>query len=369
MARRFGVSALLLAAGLAALLLLYSPVPLAGAYRVQLWQGAARLDRWLVHAPGTAPVPVPSRGGLPPSLVLGYYYGQPGSGAVTTLARYRHVLSGIVPFWFTIHRDGGITGRNDQQVVSYAKARHWWVFALVQNMRGASVFGPFLADPAAQASARRNLERLCRRYGYDGVNLDLEGIPAADRAAYTAFVRRLAAGLHRRGYYLTLSVPAETADAPQNAWSGAYDYRALGRWADLLMIMAYDQHSSDSAPGSIASRRWVERVVRYAVGVVPPAKIVLGVPAYGYDWTANGQSGAAALSYFQAAALARKYDRAHPHADHFAFYEDGVLHQVWYQNLNTFTRQVKVAVGYGLRGIVLWRLGIEDPTIWQVVRH
>jgi spore germination protein len=176
-------------------------------------------------------------------------------------------------------------------------------------------------------------------------------------------VADLTALFHENGYYVTLSVPAETADEPSNGWTGAYDYRALGRAADLIMIMAYDEHSVGSSAGPIADPHWVEAVIRYASRTVDPAKVILGLPAYGYDWPADGAP-ATAISWWQWQQLVEHYDPQSPGVGHLQYWDQGVLHEVYYENLASFLDSLRLAVGYNLRGIVLWRLGIEDPSIW-----
>jgi spore germination protein len=269
-----------------------------------------------------------------------------------------------VPFWYTIHPDGSVTGSADPRVLAFATRHHLWVFALVQNMSGPAVYHELLNDPLARARALENLLGLCEANGYDGVNLDFEGIAPEDRAAYTSFVVDLTRLLHQNGYYVTLSVPAETSNQPLNAWTGAYDYRALGKVADLLMIMAYDEHSVASSAGPVAGPRWVEEVVRYAASQVEPEKLILGLPAYGYDWS---PAGSMAITFQQWEALVRAYGSGPAAAGHLQYWADGVPHDVYYETLGNFEASVKVAVGYDLRGIVLWRLGIEDPSIWPYV--
>jgi len=69
----------------------------------------------------------------------------------------------------------------------------------------------------------------------------------------------------------------------QDNWSSAFDYAAIGKYADWVQIMTYDEHWSGGTPGPIASLPWVENVIKYAITVIPKEKILLGVAAYGYD--------------------------------------------------------------------------------------
>ncbi|CAB1129998.1 Glyco_18 domain-containing protein [Candidatus Hydrogenisulfobacillus filiaventi] len=338
------------------------------AFRGPLARAVTTVDRLLLPpAPRAAAVrtPAPPADGLPPALVLGYYY-NPGHTAngVALLSRYVPVLNGIIPFWYTIHRNGSISGRTDPRVLELAQHHDLWTFALVSNMGGPAVYAALLGNPGAEQRAIDNLLTLVEVNGYDGVNLDWEAISPADRQAFTAFVGRLAQTFHRHGYYVTLSVPAETASQPANPWTGAYSYRQLGREADLLMIMAYDQHYPGSAPGPIASPAWVRQVLNYAVRRVPPAKIILGIPGYGYNWSGSG--GAQAVTYGQALSLKGQHDSGG--GNHFTYVQDGVVHTVWFENSASFLSKIHLVTGYELRGIALWRLGIEDPRIWNFLQ-
>lgn len=310
-------------------------------------------------APGA--VSSPARG-LPSGMVLGYLYDpSANAGTPALLSHYLPALTGIIPFWYAIQSNGDVSGRTDPEVMRWARQHHVWTFALVQNMAGSPVFARLLGDPVARRRAIANMLTLVEANGFNGVNLDWEGIAAADRTAFSGFVRQLASVMHRHGYYVTLSVPAETGNQPHNAWTGGYDYRALGRFADLLIVMAYDQHWAGGSPGPIASSGWVESVLNYAISVVPPKKIILGVPGYGYDW--SGQGGAVPLSYSQARLLESRY--SHSTANHFAYVQNGQPHSVWFENTQSFLRKIQLVAGYELKGIALWRLGIEDPKMWQ----
>lgn len=303
---------------------------------------------------------------LPPGMVLGYFY-DPGNapGPVAMLRHYLSVLTGIVPFWYQINSNGGITGATDPAVLRLAEQHHLWTFALVQNMTGQPVFGPLLNSPISRMRAVDNMLTLVESNGYDGVNLDWEGIAPQERQKFSTFVQELANTFHRHGYYVTLSIPAETQNQPHNSWTGAYNFKSLGQSADLIMVMAYDQHYAGGAPGPIASAAWVKQVLNYTISVVPPSKVILGIPGYGYDWSGSGP--AAALTYSQAKSLANQYGAA-PNANHFIYMQGGQLHSVWFENTASLLGKIDLVSGYELRGVALWRLGIEDPKIWDFLQ-
>ena len=106
----------------------------------------------------------------------------------------------------------------------------------------------------------------------------------ADRAAFSQFIQALAKALHEQKLQLIISVPAKSADDPKDSWTGAFDYAALGQAADLIQVITYDETVSGWDPGPVAGLDWMTQSIRYAAGQIPPAKLLLGVPAYGRDW-------------------------------------------------------------------------------------
>ncbi|WP_053959501.1 glycosyl hydrolase family 18 protein [Sulfobacillus thermosulfidooxidans] len=303
--------------------------------------------------------------GLPPGMVLGYFYDPGNQGNATAmLQHYLPFLTGIIPFWYTINANGYISGQTNPAVLQIARQHHLWTFALVENMAGQSVFGPLLSNPVASQRAIENMLTLVEDNGYDGVNLDWEGMAPSEQEDFTQFVAHLSQVFHRHGYYVTLSLPAETSYQPTSSWTGAYNYPALAKSADLLMIMAYDEHWAGGSPGPIASPSWVKAVLNYTISVVPPSKVILGIPGYGYDWS---NSGAIALSYGQAQSLEQQYTHE-TGKNHFVYVQNGAVHSVWFEDTQSLLSKIQLVSGYELRGIALWRLGIEDPKIWDFLQ-
>ncbi|MCL6562083.1 MAG: glycoside hydrolase [Firmicutes bacterium] len=304
--------------GVLAAVLLLSAILWGASQRVAAWGGAiSRWDQVLLRTPSSpqaakpvafssSPSTQPTGSNLPSGMVLGYYY-DPGDpqGSLQFLQHYEGVLSGIIPFWYTVNADGQIAGGTQTRVLTWAMAHHLWVFGLVRSQGGPQVLDQLLQNNTAEERAIAEMLTLVESNRFDGINLDWEGIDPRERDAFSQFVQRLSRTFHQHGYLVTLSLPAEVSNNPNDSWTGAYDYQALGRAADLVMIMAYDQHWAGGPPGPIASPSWVRQVLSYTISAIPPQKVILGIPGYGYDWSSNG---AVALSYPQAVALQKQYD-------------------------------------------------------------
>ncbi|KJZ94731.1 glycosyl hydrolase family 18 protein, partial [Clostridium sp. IBUN13A] len=61
-------------------------------------------------------------------------------------------------------------------------------------------------------------------------------------------------------------------------------YEDLNPYCDTATIMSYGMAWAGSAPGPVSPRDWLEGIYDYAVRVMTPEKIFLGLPAYGWNW-------------------------------------------------------------------------------------
>lgn len=307
--------------------------------------------------------------------VAGYYVEDRYNPSFNSLVQYGNSLTTVIPWMWRLDGSGNLvsdfTSSDLKKALGAAGAGRITSLALIHNydkqsFNGATLHG-FLTDPEARQRAVNNILEGLNLWGMNGVNLDFENVLPEDREHLTAFVRELSERLAPKGLLVTLSVPAKTSNNPTNPLVGAFDYSALGRYADQIMIMTYDEHYRLGPPGPVASIGWVERVVKYASSVIPPGKILLGLSAYGYDWPASG-GGARALTYFDAMAVAQKngasvrWEPTHK----VPYFTYGGGRQVWFENRYSLSYKLELVKQYGLGGTVMWRLGQEDPGVWQV---
>lgn len=292
------------------------------------------------------------------------------------------VLVEVSPVWYQPTDAGTVVYASEQARLSVAtisadaSAHGVSVAPSISNFRDGrwdgALVAQIVADPGRRSAHVAAIVDLVRSHTWGAVDVDYESLPASSRAAYSAFVTELSAALHRVRVRLSVTVHAKTAEP--GTWSGAkaQDWRRIGVAADEVRVMAYDYSYSTSRPGPIAPPSWVDEVLRLAKKLVPPGRIVVGVPTYGYDWVAGGEG--KPIQWTDAQAIAR--DHAAPHgwdsatSSPWLRYTDdnGRQHTVWYENARSLTTKLALAKRYGIGRVVLWRLGGEDPGIWPVLR-
>lgn len=351
-----------------------------------------------------------------PRRVLGYYVPwDPASWA--SLEDHPEGLDGIGAQWVTIDGCGNLSSQDDQTLKAFARAHGLAVFPSLLTLSGA-LNHQILTDETTATHAIEQIAEYVDAEGYAGFDLDFEAVRGEDRAAYTAFVTRLAGALHGRGKLLALALAPKTHDVT-TGWAGAYDYAALGQQADLITIMTYEYHGPWGGPGSIAPYDWVGSVAAFATSQIPPQKVLLGLAHYAYDWNVTS-GGAREMGYPGAALLAERYQvpigldpetksgtfryrapggdprptppklpplrheiteraappcavviaptpkptpRPIPPADQVQ------EHEVWLEESAGAGLRMELGARYGVGGVATWRLGEEDPAVWPLLRE
>ena len=140
--------------------------------------------------------------------------------------------------------------------------------------------------------------------------------------------------------------------------------------------LSYEWGYTYGPPMAVSPLPQVRSVLDYAVGVIDPGRIYLGVPLYGYDWAppyVRGESRAESLSPRRAVELALRtgaeiqYDET-ARAPYFYYTSrDGRAHVVWFEDARSMDAKLRLVAEYGLRGAGIWNLMREMPQAWTLL--
>ena len=245
------------------------------------------------------------------------------------------------------------------------------MMGLMNNSDGTTFQTSALAEMMASPGPRSKLINTAVQYAlvqkHVGLVLDFESIPDKSQADFTRFVEELAKALHNQNLKLMVALPA--AD-----WS--YDYKSISEHADAIILMNYDQHWQTSPPGPIAAQDWFVRNIENISKIVPTSKLVMGIANYGYDWPAKTKSdphpAASPVTFQEGITTADEsgadidFDSDSLNLDYSYSDEDGVVHTVWMLDGLTAYNELRASERAGVQGTALWRLGEEDPSIWDI---
>ncbi|MBB6672718.1 S-layer homology domain-containing protein [Cohnella nanjingensis] len=300
---------------------------------------------------------------------IGWQYGQ------TTAQYEKQVASSNVnrlsPRWFFLSKTG-VTSNVDASLVAWAHGRGKQVWAMVGNRSDQALTHQILSQSSQRDAAIDALTALAKQYGIDGLNLDFENVAPADRADLTRFVAALADALHSENKVLSVNVSPDLG----SDWTEAFDYAAIGRQADYVVLMAYDEHWSGGAAGSVSSLPWLRRGLEKLLAAVPASKTVLALPFYNRDWTIGGAAAAGSTERslvqqnetVRALGLKPAWDASL--GQYTAQYvQAGVRHALWLEDGRSLTRKMQAGQALGIAGYAYWYMGGESADVWNSLRN
>lgn len=290
------------------------------------------------------------------------------------------LLSFLAPFSYRVNRDGSLNPPPLNRFAEIASENETQLSFVVTNLEGPS-FSSELAHIilSVQAVQDRLIDEIilaATAGGFRDVHFDLEFIPPEDREAYNAFLRKIKPRLEDNGLLLSTALAPKTSGTQMGLLYEAHDYPAQGEIVDFLILMTYEWGYSAGPPLPVSPINEVERVLQYAVSVIPRNKILMGQNLYGYDWTlpfVQGESFAQAVSPQRAISIARQHGVAIEYdnvaqAPFFHYVDaEGREHVVWFEDARSINAKFQLVRNMGLQGIAYWKLGISFPQNWLLL--
>ena len=284
----------------------------------------------------------------------------------SSLAFHLGTVAQVTPTGWQAQADGTILGTPDRSATGRAAAAGLPIWpSLANDSTNPSATDQLLTNPTAVAGLVNEMTAAIRFSGYGGINVDFEGMLGADKAPFTAFIQQLAAAIHAHGAKLIVDVvPHDFAGV--NPYSAAYDVAALGKAADFIDLMAYDQHGNGGTPGPVAGFDWDNAILQATLPDLNPAHVLLGIPLYGRAWGSLGGASAYSNVLFNGLSIpGARVDYDFRAQTPYILSPNGSL-ITYFDDADSLARKVALVHRYHLAGIAAWRLGFEDPGFWSL---
>ncbi|MCC2528272.1 glycosylase [Bacillus halotolerans] len=312
------------------------------------------------------------------SMTLGYTTGDTAS--YNSLTKYHKYISSIATDTFAFDKNGRVIGDVPSKQLTYAKKNKIKTWAVISNYNDAiydfdgNLANRVMTDKTARKRFTDQLISLAKKHHYYGVNIDFEAVNPKDRSAYSSFIQYVSQALKKKHIKTMVSVPAKSADDKNDDWSWPYDYAKIGKYADYVQVMTYDEHGIWGEPGSVASTSWIKRSLQFSVKKIKANKVIMGVPAYGYDWDLKDGSNSSAKEWNDIESLIKKQiakPAFNKKTGSMTFsYTDKKKHKhvVWYENEKTIETKSRLAKQYKIAGVSVYALGHESESFWKAIQ-
>ena len=337
-----------------------------------LWQKFAEARRAAKKLAGVAPAPTarPRKKSPDNEVRLAFYTnGDPYSYA--SLEQHAAQITHLCPEWMTVVNGlGEIQVDADTRLLKFCAGKGIALMPLLTNLVG-DTWQPEAIENLAHGPAQRQdrfIQRVVsvlRNARAAGVVIDWQQIDPAYKKDITVFIDKLTDALHDDKKELWLCVqPGQELDY--------IDFEALSDNVDRFVAMLFDETSDTDPPGPVASRSWFEGWVHVLLEDSDTKQWIIAIGGYGYDWTIGGKK-AEMISFSEAMSRANdaESESAEVHgpgySPYFYFEDEGKEHAVWFLDAVTFLNQLREVRDKKAGGFALYRLGSEDPAIWDAL--
>lgn len=285
-------------------------------------------------------------------------------------------------FSYHANKDGSLKPLNDEELIRIAKDNKVVPVMVVTNIGNEGRFDSDLAhailsDETISKSLIDNIISTMNQKGYIGVDIDFEYVYPEDKDAYISFLTKIKEQLKNNNYFLSVAVAPKYSENQKGLLYEAHDYTRIGEIADHVIIMTYEWGYAGGPPMAVAPIDNVMRVLDYAVTAIPPNKILMGVPNYGYVWSLPFVKGtlARSISNPEAVNIASEHYQSikynyEDQTPHFGYYdEDMNEYEVWFDDARSIKAKLELVLKYNLEGISYWTINRPFPQNYLVLDY
>ncbi len=302
---------------------------------------------------------------------------QTANGSINSVLATAKGVNVLSPTWFYLNdNEGGIKDLASSDYVNACHLNGVEVWALVSNLENPDVD---VASVLNTTSKRDNLVNqliaAAVRYDLDGINVDFEALGDEVGDGFIQFVRELSLKCAKNDIVLSVDnyVPS--------AYTALYYRDEQARFADYVILMAYDEHYSGSDEGSVASIGFVRQGVEDTLMEVPADQLILGMPLYTRVWRLTPSETAdtgyevssEAVSMSEVDTRIAVNDATMVWLDDVGQYyteyvHEGDTYKIWIEDQNSIEEKLKVFKENNLAGVASWKIGFEKATIWDTIK-
>ena len=288
----------------------------------------------------------------------------------------------VSPTFFYIDGEGKFNEKGGTSIPQYVKWAHdngYKVWPSVSNdiasQAGIGVTSKILNNYENRQELIENIVQVCKKYDLDGINIDFEYMYEKDKNLFSRLIIELTPRM--KDLDLVTSVDVTAPDGSPN-WSLCYDRYVLGKIADYLIFMGYDQYGTSSkTAGTTAGYDWVETAINKFIKTyeVNPEKIILALPLYTRLWTetADGKLSSAAIPMKDIEDKlpidAEKVWLDDVKQYYVEFQSGASTRKMWIEDEESIKEKLTIVSKYDLAGVSCWRKGFEINTIWEVIKE
>lgn len=287
----------------------------------------------------------------------------------------------VAPTSFRVKQAGkgeltSYVGEAGKKYINWAHEKGYKVWPTLSNESMADTTKEILRDYKNREKMINKIVEYIITYDLDGINIDFENMYENDKNYFSRFLIELEPRLNEIGAVLSVDVTAP--DGSPN-WSLCYDRHTIGKVADYIIFMGYDQYGvSSNKAGTTAGHDWVEVNITKFLGQegVPAEKLVLGLPFYTRLWQEKDgklvkEPGTVSMKHVETtipSGTQKQWDE-NLKQYYVEYTKNGSTYKMWIEDETSFTEKLELVSKYNLAGAAYWMKDMETQNIWNIISN
>ncbi len=297
------------------------------------------------------------------------------------LRRSLPYLSYLTIFGYGFTETGELIPIDDQEMINMA---YEYRVAPVMLLSSITEDGNFSGQRASllfrdiplQDKLLDQIVAVMKEKGYLGLDIDFEYVAPEDAGNFQNFLRRAIERIHAEGFFVNVDLAPKSSAGQAGLLYESHDYAAIGALADTVLLMTYEWGYTYGPPMAVAPLNQVRKVIEYGVSAIPPEKIMMGIPNYGYDWILPFERGIT-----RATAIGNEYAVEIAQRNNVAIQFDGTAysptfdyrgyanqkHVVWFEDVRSIEGKFNLMDEFSLRGGGYWNIMRPFAQNWALL--
>ena len=261
-----------------------------------------------------------------------------------------------------------------ENYISWAHSNGYKVWPIISNNSMQETTSEIMNDYKLRKKLINQILEYVEKYDLDGVNIDFENMKEEDKKMFSRFIIELTPRLKKINKVISVDV---TAPDGSPEWSLCFDRNTLGKVADYIIFMAYDQYGTTSPKeGTTAGFNWVSLNVNKFLGQeeVSKEKLVVAIPFYTRLWKEKDGK------ITNSVVLMKNIDSIIPEdaqkdwdeelKQYYVEYEkDGATYKMWIEDEKSIKEKLVLIKEKELQGVCFWAKDFENESIWKTIKE